>query len=1189
MIRRSRNRSLLGIISLYISAVVFWPTFACQTVAQDQSTRESESPAEVQWDLLAIPDSWKKSPGGRYASREGHKWFRSVVQPPRDWEGNDLTLFVEAVDDAREVYFNGKLIGSLGTFPPEFRSGLGVSLRFKIPANDVLFGEANLVALRVYERDARSNFNVAAPVLFGGSQAIRLAGVWQATPGDNLAWAKLSARNKVPVDATYATIISAEEAERTLKQLSDEEGPLSVAESRKRFQIPDDLAIDAVLSEPHIGQPLSIKWDARGRLWVMQYLQYPNPAGLTMISRDKFLRSVYDKVPPPPPHHFPGADKISVHEDTDGDGQYDSHKTFVEGLSLASSFALDRNGLWVLNPPYLLFYPDANQDDRPDGDPEVHLEGFGIEDSHSVANSLRWGPDGWLYAAQGSTVTGDVRLYGSQDPPVHSMGQLIWRYHPPTRRYEIFAEGGGNTFGVEVDSKGRIYSGHNGGDTRGFHYVQGGYFQKGFGKHGDLSNPYSFGYFPQMKHHSVPRFTHTFLIYESHALPPDYQGKLFGVGPLQGHVVMSQIEPDGSTFRTKDTGHPLTTDDTWFRPVDIQEGPDGAIYVADFYEQRIDHASHYQGRVTPESGRVYRLRAKDAAPGRIVNLERMSNAELIEQLRSPIRWTRQTALRLLGQRRNAADDTQTNVALKTLIDKNTDQLALEALWALHWRGGLDEATAAELLDHDDPHVRLWTVRLMCDDGQVSPELASKLTRLAESELNVETRSQIACSARRLPADQAVAIVERLLRRTEDISDPHIPLLLWWAIEAHAESHRDSVLTMFDEDSLWEEPLVKQHILERLMRRYAQAGTRRDLVTCAQLLRLAPSKPDAELLLKGFETAYQGRSLANLPDELLAAMAEVGGGSLALRLRRGEVQAIDESLRLIADEKSPVADRVMYVGVFGDIREPRAVAPLLQLATTAQSVALRAAALTALQSYDSPEIGVALVRQLKNFPAEVREVALSTIASRPAWTKSLLTALESGDIPRDDVPLVIVRKMLLHSDRSIAASVGKQWGSVEGANTVQMQQDVERFTNIVNSVPGNPYTGKALFGQHCGKCHTLFGQGGQIGPDLTSFKRDDLRRMVVNIVNPSLEIREGFENFVILTDDGRALNGFIADQDNQVVVLKSVDGQSQVIARDSIEEMRAIPRSVMPEGILKPLDEQQIRDLFAYLRAAQPLP
>ena len=175
----------------------------------------------------------------------------------------------------------------------------------------------------------------------------------------------------------------------------------------------------------------------------------------------------------------------------------------------------------MLNPPYLLFYPDRNRDDVPDGDPEVHLQGFGLEDTHSVVNSLRWGPDGWLYAAQGSTVTGHVTRPGLDDgkEPVHSMGQLIWRYHPETRRYEVFAEGGGNAFGVEIDAKGRIYSGHNGGDTRGFHYVQGGYYQKGFNKHGPLSNPYAFGYFPAMKHDRVPRFTHTFVFYEADAFP----------------------------------------------------------------------------------------------------------------------------------------------------------------------------------------------------------------------------------------------------------------------------------------------------------------------------------------------------------------------------------------------------------------------------------------------------------------------------------------------------------------------------------------------------------------------------------------------------------------------------------------------------------------------------------------------
>src|SRR5439155_378287 len=186
-----------------------------------------------------------------------------------------------------------------------------------------------------------------------------------------------------------------------------------------------------------------------------------------------------------------------------------------------------RGGVWVMNPPYLLFYPDKNQDDVPDGDPEVRLAGFGLEDTHSVANSLRWGPDGWLYGCQGSTVTGNIFVFGPDGKPinakpVYSQGQNIWRYHPDQRRYEIFAEGGGNAFGLEIDAQGRIFSGHNGGNTRGFHYVQGGYFQKSFGKHGDLSNPFVFGYFEAMASAPLQRFTHTFVIYGGGALPSQH-------------------------------------------------------------------------------------------------------------------------------------------------------------------------------------------------------------------------------------------------------------------------------------------------------------------------------------------------------------------------------------------------------------------------------------------------------------------------------------------------------------------------------------------------------------------------------------------------------------------------------------------------------------------------------------------
>ena len=275
----------------------------------------------------------------------------------------------------------------------------------------------------------------------------------------------------------------------------DDSMPLNPVDALSSFTVPNDLELELVLSEPNISQPIFFNFDERGRMWVMNYLQYPYPAGLKMVSRDKYWRAVYDKVPIAPPNHVRGADKITIHEDTNGDGTYDSHKTFLDGLNIATSFVRGRGGVWVLNPPFLLFYPDADNDDVPDSDPVVHLEGLGLEDTRSCVNSLRWGPDGWPYACQGSTVTGKVRRPG--DEKIHrSLGQLIWRYHPENQIYEIFAEGGGNAFGLEFDSKCRAFSGHNGGDTRGFHYVQGGYYRKGFGKHGPLSNPFSFGFFP---------------------------------------------------------------------------------------------------------------------------------------------------------------------------------------------------------------------------------------------------------------------------------------------------------------------------------------------------------------------------------------------------------------------------------------------------------------------------------------------------------------------------------------------------------------------------------------------------------------------------------------------------------------------------------------------------------------------
>jgi len=961
--------------------------------------------------------------------------------------------------------------------------------------------------------------------------------------------------------------------------------PLSPADSLSRFKIADDLQIDQVLAEPLVRQPVFLNFDERGRMWVVEYLQYPFPAGLKMLSHDSFWRAVYDKVPPPPPHQFVGADKIMIYEDPDGTGRFTKSKVFVEGLNIATAVCKGRGGVWVLNPPYLLFYPDKNNDDIPDGDAEVVLSGFGLEDTHSVVNSLRWGPDGWLYGCQGSTVTAKVMRPGlDKDPIAYTMGQQIWRYHPETKRFEVFSEGGGNAFGCEIDEKGRIFSGHNGGDTRGFHYMQGAYLQKGFDKHGPLSNPYAFGYFPPMPHPAVDRFTHNFIIYDGGALPAQYDGKLFGIEPLQGRVVESQVDPDGSSFKTRDLGYPVTTTDQWFRPVDIKVGPDGAIYLADWYDAQVNHYRNHEGQIDKSNGRIYRLKAKGAKPLASFDLDKLSTDQLIGFLANPNKWFRQEALRLIGDRK----DSSMVPLLNDMVRTNLGQLALESLWALNLSGGLNDQSALANLDHKDPFVRLWTARLLCDASWVSSAIDNKLSELAATEPNVEVRAQLACSAKRLPAKQAVPIVRNLLARNEDTTEKRLPLLIWWAIEAHCQSNREAVLDLFSDAAVWRLPLVQDHILERVMRRFAMAGTRQDFATCAKLLRLSPGPEQTARLIAGFETAFKGRSLAELPDDLAEALAQSGKESAILALRRGEPAAIDQALQTVADPHASLDKRLRYVEVLGELHQPQSEPVLLALLTQTNESSLQRASLTSLQQFQQPDIANAVLTQFTAFDEPTRTAALGLLASRPGWSLQLLEAVGAGKIPAAAISPDAIQKIKTYPDKRIADLLRKHCVQERVPTTAEMQQQILKCEATVTSGNGNPYEGRKLFNISCGLCHKLFGQGAQIGPDLTPYKRDDLPTMLVSIVNPSAEIREGYETYLVNTKDGRTLSGFLADKDNRVVVLRGLDGVNQVLPQDQIKEMKSTGTSLMPQGLLSSLTDQQLRDLFAYLQSAQPL-
>lgn len=1125
------------------------------------------------WDTISVPGAWEES--AKYAAHDGFAWYRCYVKVPDNWAAGkarnlwaeSVVVGIERVADVHEVYFNGTRIGGAGSFPPAFAAAREASDRYKVPVGLLAKGGWNVVAVRVYNREGKGGFRGRAPFLAGYHHECVLEGAWEFRAGDDAAGAE-AARARKPARAAFEKFV---EATTPLDAPVVFRGGPSLAPEAalKTLKAAEDLRVEQVLAEPAIAQPLHLSFDERGRLWVVEYRQYPYPAGIRMVSRDKFYRAVYDKVPPPPPRHFRGRDRISIHEDSDGDGSFDRHIVFVDGLNMTTAIARGRGGVWVLNPPYLLFYPDRDDDDRPDGDPVVHLEGFGLEDTHSVVNSLTWGPDGWLYAAQGSTVSSRVSRPGVAAEPVYCEGPAVWRYHPETRRYEIFAEGGGNAFGLEIDAQGRLYSGYNGGNTRGFHYIQAAYYTKGTeGKYGPISNPYAFGHLPWMAHAPVPRFTHTFVKYEAEALPERYRGGLFCVDPLQRNLVFAAVEPDGSTFKTRDVSVPLGSEDPAFRPVEIKVGPEGALYVADFYEYYIAHGQHYQGQLNPETGRVYRLSARASQPGKPLDLRAGTTAELVEHLLHPEKWHRQTALRLLADRRDRS-------ALPRLLRLlEGDRGALEAFWAIHLVGGLDDALHRKALGHADPHVRLWAVRLAGDEGR----LAGSLAALAERETHPEVRAQLAATSKRLP--DGLAIVRGLWGRGEDARDPHLPLLVWWAIEAKCGTDREGVVSLFDRPA-------PEALLERVMRRFAQAGTQADYAACAALLRKAPDAASRAALMKGFELAFQGRAVGSLPAELARAIAEAGGGSVELRVRAGEAAAVEKALGTLGDRKAPAASRVRVAQLFGEIREPRSVAPLLRLAGSEEDVALRSAALAALRLYDDASIGETVAGLVPKLSGEPREAALSLLAARPAWSARLLESVRSGALAPRALTPDLVEKLRLHSDERVKELLAAV--KPPGAPTTEeMRAQIDRLAGVVRAGAANPYAGRKLFEASCAKCHTLFGKGGRIGPDLTPYKRDDLATMLLHVVNPSAEIREGFETFVVSTEDDRILDGFLADQDAKVVVLRGADGQDTTIERSKIRVMKATGRSLMPEGLLDPLTEQQVRDLFGYLRSGQPL-
>ena len=957
--------------------------------------------------------------------------------------------------------------------------------------------------------------------------------------------------------------------------LNDGSNPLTPEEALKKLKVSENLTMQVVAHEPAVAQPLNIYFDERGRMWVTQYLQYPFPAGLKIIEYDKYLRAVFDKVPPPPPNHFKGKDKITIHEDTNGDGIFDSHKTFLDGLNMARSVITGRGGAWVLMPPYLLFYPDKNADDIPDDVPEVHLKGFGLEDTHSGANSLRWGPDGWIYGAHGSTCTAEIQ-------GIKFLGQAIWRYHPPSKRFEVFAEGGGNTYCLDFDSQGRTFSGTNHGNTRGVHYPQGGRFIKNWGKHGPLMNPYSFGFYQHMHHEGYePRFAQSTIIYEGGALP-GYEGQIIASMALVNRVQASKLYPDTSTFKTIDEPPMITTDDRWFRIVDTKAGPDGAVYFADWYDSRL---SHLDPRDTwhKSSGRIYRMSAKGSKPSKPTDLGKLTNEQLVDVLKHPNKWHRQTAQRILGDRR----DKSIVPRLTSLMLKGTGQFALECFWAINNCNGFTPELAQQTLEHPHPFIRFWTIRFLGDSHIMNKNIHSKLLHLASNEAHPEVRSCLAASCKRWKTEDSFPILKRLIYRNEDAEDKHIPLLIWWAIEDKATSHMDEVSELLGDKSIWNTSIMREHLTERIARRFTAEPNTENLKMAGDLFLLAPLAKDKHRLIAGMESGLQGSRIAKAPANLIKQIQDlwktgpVNSQLINVSTRLGIPQGMEKAIEMVNNPKTSASEKRALTILLSERRSENALKLVLKQFKEEKPGNRRIELMNALQRFENASVGTTFITKWEGMSQSERKTAQNILTSRPKWSLDLLKAIDNKIINREDLRAASVLAMENHKNKSITSLVRKHWGKLRQTSD-NRQKRISHINKLIANNSGKAEAGELVYISACSACHRFKGKGGNIGPNLDAYQLNNPGFIVPAVVDPNLGIREEYAGFNVVTKDNQRLTGFIAQNAPRFIVLRDLAQNNITLARDEIKELKAMPISLMPEGITDGLTDQQVSDLFAYL-------
>jgi len=950
-------------------------------------------------------------------------------------------------------------------------------------------------------------------------------------------------------------------------------GFLTGEQALAKMTVPEGFEAKLAAVEPMITQPMAFCWDDRGRLWVAENRDYE--ARGTGFSAD-------------------GNSRILILEDTNGDGKFDTRQVFLEGIPFPAAIAVGFDGLWLGAPPNLLFVPDKDRDDKADGAFEVRLTGWGIQDRHETLNSFHWGPDGWLYGCQGfatrSTVGkpadgGKIFRKGDSFPAEIAVkdGQYIdggvWRYHPTKDRFEVVAHGFSNPWGIDFNDHGQIFITacvipHL------WHVIPGGIYHRQGGRH---INPHVYDDIKTIADHRHRSAHGGARIYLADEFPKEYRDRIIMANIHEHNVITDILKPSGSGFIGHHGDEPLCANDNAWVGFSMEIGPDGAAYVLDWHDTEICGSAVND----KETGRIYRLAPK-GLPGKTgINLAAQTDLELVGLLTHRNDWYSRRA-RVLLQHRAAAGTLDAAVPAKLwelFAQSKTSAHQLRALWALHVTQNLPADRLLPLLDHAEPYVRGWSIQLLSEDRTYSPATLAKFAAMAEKDSSPVVRLYLAAALQRMPLADRWPIANHLVAHAEDAADHNLPKMLWFGIEPMVETDATRALALATRSKI---PLLVPYIARRAIAAKQLEPVAATLLSNTDLaLRLQ--------LLEGVRDGLKslGRNGVTKPknwDEAFAALdatkdAKLTDFTAQIGQLFGDAKAADAQLAVLKDKAAPIERRRQILTAFARDAYAAALPVVLSLL---DEPAIRRDAISALASFDAPQIAPTLIKRYATLSAAEKAEVVLTLSTRRSNASALVAELKNNTIPKTDVTASDARQLY----RVLGPSFVEFWGPITQLAS-DKQAEMAKYKAMLTDAElakANTGKGRAIYERTCMACHKLYGAGGIIGPELTGSNRADLDYILSQILNPSEVMQESYQLVIVTTRDGRTLSGTVVAEDNQQLTLRLV-GQDTIVTKSEILSREKSPVSMMPEGLLKTLKDDEVRDLIGYLRtpAQVPLP